>query len=110
MGCILLALVEIFARQYNIATKVLERTKTAHTWKDYVLLQFPFELHLGWIAAASALNLNVLVVALDGNAETQLVAAGLSLAALVAVSLACLFSLKRTQYVIPLVSVWATVS
>ena len=48
MGCILLGLVLITVRQYNVVTNILERETneidTHLTWNDYWLLQLPLEL------------------------------------------------------------------
>ena len=93
MGCILVPLVAIVVDQYNIVTSIIDQqssnNSTHVSWKDYLLLQFPFEIHLGWIAAAFALNINVLVVASGASAKTQCAVAGVSLAILTIVSGAC---------------------
>lgn len=110
MSCILLALMAIVVRQYNVVTKALElETTNALVPKGgYWLLQFPFELHLGWIIAAFTLNLNILAVAGGGDAKAQEIAAFVSLVMLTIVSVACLWLLKRPQYTIPSVAAWAT--
>jgi len=109
MGCILAPLVMIVEGQYNVvAVSFQQNNRTSVSWKDYLLLQFPFELHLGWIAAAFALNVNVLVVASGATAKFQLAVGGISLAILTIVSIACLLALGRPQYTFPLVATWAT--
>lgn len=119
MGCILVPLVAIVVDQYNIVTSIIDQQSSSSSssngstlvsWKDYLLLQFPFEIHLGWIAAAFALNINVLVVASGASAKTQCAVAGVSLAILTIVSGACLFAMERPQYTFVLVAIWATVS
>jgi hypothetical protein len=102
MGCILLPLLAIVINHYKITTnRIFQRS-------DYWILQFPFEIHTGWICAAFALNLNILGVALGANAETQVVVAAISLVVLTVVALVCL-GLKRPQFTLPWVVVWATV-
>jgi len=77
---------------------------------DYWLLQFPFEIHYSWIAAAFALNMNILAVASGGSAQTQTAVATASLAILAIVSFTCLKIMKRPQFTLPSVAAWATVS
>eukprot|EP00585_Thalassiosira_rotula_P009008 CAMPEP_0196146974 /NCGR_PEP_ID=MMETSP0910-20130528/24282_1 /TAXON_ID=49265 /ORGANISM="Thalassiosira rotula, Strain GSO102" /LENGTH=310 /DNA_ID=CAMNT_0041409279 /DNA_START=84 /DNA_END=1016 /DNA_ORIENTATION=- len=111
MTCILLALIMIVTRQYNVVTKVLEMESTTNTLipsSYYWLLQFPFELHLGWIIAAFALNVNILVIAWEGNATIQKIVAVASLIGLAAVSYACLWVFERPQYTVSFVAAWAT--
>lgn len=108
MGCILIPLAVIVVGQYHIRTEQVERNKIA-VRSDYWLLQFPFDVHLGWICAAFVLNLNIVAVDLGSSADTQVVCAAISLVALVLVALACL-GLKRPHFTLPWVVVWATVS
>lgn len=108
MGCILTPLAVIVVRQYQIRTEQIERNKTV-VRSDYWLLQFPFDIHLGWICAAFVLNLNIVAVDLGSSAKSQVVCAAISLAALGMVALACL-GLKRPHFTLPWVAVWATVS
>jgi len=112
MTCILLALIMIVTRQYNVVTKVLDMESTTNTTlipsSYYWLLQFPFELHLGWIIAAFALNVNILVIAWGGNATIQQIVAVASLIGLAVVSYACIWTFERPQYTVPCVASWAT--
>jgi hypothetical protein len=103
MGCILVPLIAILVRQYRI----ISRESVSKT--DYWLLQFPFEIHCGWICAAFALNLNIIGVALDASASTQVAVASVSLVVLAFSSVACI-GLKMPQFTLPWVVVWATVS
>lgn len=83
LGCLL----KILYNQYQ-----LEKPSN----KDYWLLAFPFEIHSGWIVAASAVNLSVLFVAYGSDNEAcQLSVAILSLSAIVCVALSMLFYLKK---------------
>jgi hypothetical protein len=45
-------------------------TPATQVWL-YVLLVAPFSLHLGWVTAASVLNINLFAVASEASAETQ---------------------------------------
>lgn len=75
----------------------------------YWLLKFPFQIWGGWILAASALNVNVLLVALDLNVSIQLTAGIVSLAILHAVALSFTFYVRDSpNFVIPAVLSWAT--
>ena len=73
-------------------------------WK-YWFFKFPFEIHCGWIWAASAVNTNVVLVARNVSASNQELSAWISLAFLTLVSL---FYLFRNNYVVPLVVAWAS--
>ena len=108
MGCILLGLVAIAFGQYKVVTNLIER-QSGLKRSDFWLLQFPFEIHLGWIVAAFVLNLNIVVVASGASAGTQCVVAGVFLAVLAVLSGVCLFLLKRPNYTVPWVVVWAAV-
>ena len=115
MGCILLPLAMIASGQYHVVTKslVLETNANGETgnliWSDYWPFQFPFELHLGWIIPAFAVNLNACVVAYDGSTSTQVFVAAVLLLVLAIVSFSCLLVVKRPQFTIPAVAAWATV-
>ena len=79
------------------------------TKRDYWFLQFPFEIHFGWISAAFVLNLNIVAVDLNASSGTQLILAAVSLFILAFAALACI-GLKTPQFTLPWVVVWATVS
>eukprot|EP00519_Triparma_laevis_P007148 CAMPEP_0182499328 /NCGR_PEP_ID=MMETSP1321-20130603/7515_1 /TAXON_ID=91990 /ORGANISM="Bolidomonas sp., Strain RCC1657" /LENGTH=301 /DNA_ID=CAMNT_0024703507 /DNA_START=45 /DNA_END=950 /DNA_ORIENTATION=+ len=81
----------------------------AETNGQYWLFKFPFELHLGWIIAASFVNFSVLFVAYgaDDNEPTQLAVAVLSLAGVVAAALYLLFVLERPLVTTGGVGAWA---
>ena len=70
----------------------------------YVLQVLPFTLHTGWITVATAVNLNVLWIALYIDREIQFVFALLCLAGLGYI--AGIYALKR-DVTIPLVAAWA---
>lgn len=74
---------------------------------EFWLLRFPFSVHAGWITAASALNVNVLVVAEGRPAAVQLAVAIVSLAVLHAVSVWVLFYVPRPNWTMALVLSWA---
>lgn len=109
MGCILLPLIIINVRQYSLISKYNESTTNVKP-SDYWMLQFPFEIHLGWISAAFALNLNIVAVDAGASADAQVIVAAISLVVLALVAFAGLFGVKRPQFVFPWVAAWATVS
>jgi len=80
-----------------------------YTWREYWFLKFPFEILCGWIIAAFAVNVNILVVFLNASAECQVIFAIILLVGLYAVGVAksCI---KQATHIIPLVMAWATVS
>merc|ERR1712127_539222 len=67
---------------------------------DLVFFRLPFSIHAGWITAASALNVNVVVVDEKQSESTQLTFAIISLAVLHAISVWKTFAL-------PAVLAWA---
>ena len=94
-----LSLVTILYKQYY--------AKSDGTILEFWILRFPFSVHAGWITAASALNVNVLVVSLLQPAYVQLAVAIVSLAVLHAVSLWVVFFLTRPNWTIACVLAWA---
>jgi benzodiazapine receptor len=76
------------------------------TLKGYFIWQFPFSMHTGWICAASAVNVNVLVVFYNANVNTQIAIAALSLVALFCVAATVLMQYP-TDFTIPAVLAWA---
>jgi benzodiazapine receptor len=111
MGCILIPLIIIAVKQNDARAKAVEKNARLALFfrgKFYWLLQFPFELHLGWIMAAFALNINVVLVAEKASSTVQVVVAALSLVVLTISSLACLYKVKTPIYTIPCVAIWAT--
>lgn len=108
MSCILASLATIVYRQYNVVTTMLANQETVKN-SDFWLLQFPFEIHLGWIVAAFVLNLNIVVVGTGASANTQVGVAAVSLASVTLLAVSCLVLVKRSLYTIAWVVVWATV-
>jgi len=74
----------------------------------YWLLQFPFELHCGWIIAASVLSINVLVVSEGYDEVVQITTAIASLATLLSVATFVLFAPSSPNYTIAFVFAWAS--
>ena len=100
----------IAVKQNDARTKAVEKNARLALFvrgKFYWLLQVPFELHLGWIMAAFALNTNVVLVAEKASSTVQVVVAALSLVVLTISSLACLYKVKTPIYTIPCVAIWA---
>merc|ERR1712232_130756 len=80
----------------------LERTLV-----EFWMLRFPFMVHCGWLTAATALNTNVVIVNEAASASVQLTSGIISIAALHAVAVICLWVPNYPNYVIPSVLVWA---
>ncbi len=81
--------------------------KSDGSLSEFWALRFPFAVHAGWITAATALNVNVLVVAMDQPAYVQLTVAIVTLAVLYAVSVWILFFIQRPNWTIACVLAWA---
>mmetsp|Transcript_13740 Transcript_13740/g.40197 ORF Transcript_13740/g.40197 Transcript_13740/m.40197 type:complete len:190 (+) Transcript_13740:756-1325(+) len=80
------------------------------TTADFWLLRFPFQIHTGWICAASAVNVNVVLVGVSANANLQLFAAVVSLLLLFGTALFLLCRKSKNgelNIVLPLVLAWA---
>lgn len=77
------------------------------TVAEFWMFLFPFEIHCGWIICASALNVNVLLVAAGFDDVVQLTAGVSSLAVLHAVALWALYVPTRPNYTIACVVAWA---
>jgi benzodiazapine receptor len=82
-------------------------TKSEGTLLEFWLLRFPFAIHCGWLTAASAVNVNVVVVDIDPPADIQLAVGIISLAVLHAISVWVTFGFKRPNYTIAGVLAWA---
>lgn len=99
------ALMALLISQYYV--KPDPSVSTMQKAMDFWLLRFPFQIHGGWITAATALNVNVVAVDNQSSAPTQLALGIVSLAALHALSVWHLFGYQRPNYTIPFVLVWA---
>ena len=80
------------------------------TWKDWVLLQFPFAVHTGWIVAATVVNANVVLVSQEFGQREQYYAALASLGFVVLAAVVFVFYERASNAVMALVLSWATVS
>lgn len=74
---------------------------------EFWLLRFPFAVHCGWLTAASALNVNVVVVDNIPDADVQLAFGIISLAVLHAISVWVVFGIPKPNYTIAGVLAWA---
>jgi hypothetical protein len=83
------------------------QAKSDNTFWEFWLTRFPFALHGGWITAASALNVNVQVVASEAPSDIQLAVSIVSLAVLHAISVWVLFHITRPNWTIACVLSWA---
>ena len=88
----------------NNATTEEQASSSSTSYYYYVLQVLPFTLHTGWITVATAVNLNVLWIALYIDREIQFVFALLCLAGLGYI--AGIYALQR-DVTIPLVAAWA---
>mmetsp|Transcript_104317 Transcript_104317/g.145376 ORF Transcript_104317/g.145376 Transcript_104317/m.145376 type:complete len:250 (+) Transcript_104317:530-1279(+) len=82
-------------------------TRSDSTLYEFWLLRFPFAIHAGWITAASALNVNVVVVWQMASSSIQLGVGIVSLAVLHAISVWVLFAISKPNYTIAAVLCWA---
>lgn len=81
--------------------------KLEKTYSEFWILRFPFMIHCGWLSAATALNVNVVIVNVGAAASVQLTSGIISLAVLHAIAVISLWVPKYPNYVIPSVLVWA---
>ena len=102
MGSILVSLVMILLLQSSSAASPSTSTPTAAAFWGF---QFPFQIHCGWIWAATLVNANVVVVAEGLSAGYQYLSAWASLGGL---GMVALFYTWRQNYVVPLVLAWAS--
>jgi len=90
--------------------KHAKKNPSTRAWRDYFLLQFPFQIHFAWILVATILNINVLLVFETAEVNTQLYTA---IACLNVLSLAASWALFRPcfqalpNYAVALVLAWA---
>jgi len=75
------------------------------SWQ-WAVFKFPFQIHCGWLWAASVVNANVLLVSLELDSAMLVMAAWISLGlwALVAAH----YLLVPKNYVVPMVVAWAS--
>merc|ERR1712174_50104 len=75
---------------------------------NYWLFQFPFEVHCGWIIAASVLNVNLLIVERGYDVSVQTCVGIVSLAVLLTIASLVLYFPSRPNDTIPVVLSWAS--
>jgi len=102
MLAIAYSLALILKAQYSIDS-------SSDTWQDYGLLRFPFEIHAGWIVAATFVNFSVFLVSLNAYTTVLFVVAVLSLIGIIAIATLSLWYLAKPNFVIPSVLAWAMV-
>ena len=108
MALIWTCLLGIVYRQHFIVIKQ-HQFDTLLRKKEFWMLRFPFEIHCGWITAASFLNLNVLFVSYDAAVYVQLAVGIVSLAVLHAISVWVLLGIRsKPKYTIAAVLAWAS--
>lgn len=101
MLSILFCLIKTVNSQYKLGGGVSTR--------DYWLLKAPFDVHCGWIIAASLVNINVVLVKWGTSSTVQFISAIASLLLLLLANVYYLH-LSRPVFAIPLVLAWASVS
>lgn len=101
MLSILFCLFKIVDSQYKLGGGTSTR--------DYWFLKAPFDIHCGWIIAASLVNINVVLVKWGSSAAVQFSAAIVSILLLLLANVYYLH-LSRPVFAIPLVLAWACVS
>ncbi len=87
-----------------VTTQKLSSVKLDSSWK-YWGFKFPLQIHCGWIWAASIVNANVVLVAREVGAPSQVISAWISLGVLPVFTA---YYLCRDIFVIPLVLAWAS--
>lgn len=97
MVSILISLVMIVERQSSANASVGE----------FWLLQFPFDIHCGWIWAASLVNFNVVLVAANTSVQVQTTMAWVSLLGAVP-AIAIYYTWFKQVWTIPIVLAWAS--
>jgi len=104
MDLSLLAMLSILLPLVRIVTTL--STIPAETIGQYWLLKFPFEIHAGWIMAATLVNLNVVFVSYTASSNVQTWVGGFSL--LIVVCVGVFYTARTTQVVVPCVLIWAS--
>uniref|UniRef100_A0A7S1ZTZ5 Uncharacterized protein n=1 Tax=Trieres chinensis TaxID=1514140 RepID=A0A7S1ZTZ5_TRICV len=82
------------------------RAASDNTRKEFWLLRFPFQIHAGWIIAATVVNINLVLVASDVSPVIQAMVAALSLVAILCIALSALVFPTSTNVVIPVTLAW----
>ena len=103
--CMLLILLFL----WKITLSLLQLTKSLDgarvSIRDYLVYVFPFTIHTGWITAATAVNISLLLVSEQVSGEVQFVVAVAALTTLLVVGVLSLVWVDPC--VLPLVLVWA---
>ncbi|CAB9511809.1 expressed unknown protein [Seminavis robusta] len=104
---ILYYLIRIHVSMQNVLSESDESLRVSH---NFWLLRFPFDLHLGWIVAATLVNFSVVLQAHVESAAVKFAAGILTLAVAFVVASGVLYMEKDKKFpnvVIPMVLVWA---
>lgn len=108
MVTIFVSLARIIYNQYQLSSADDDVSAA-----DYWFLKFPVTIHFGWIAVATLVNTNVVIVSQGATAEVQYLAALVCLAMIPIVAMALLFfgtsNNRHVGYVVSVVFCWATV-
>jgi len=101
------SLMGLIISQYYVQLTPYTSSCSSKGLMEFWFLRFPFQVHGGWITAATALNISVVAVDSGSAAATQLAVGIVSLAVLHAISVWHLFGYRRPNYTIPIVLIWA---
>jgi hypothetical protein len=107
IGVSLIFMIHIWAALFGLLYSQYN-TPSEGTLVEFWLLQFPFAIHCGWVTAALALNVNVLVVGNTAPAHIQLAVGIISLVMLYAISVWVLFAIRKANYTLAAVLSWAS--
>jgi len=76
---------------------------------NFWVMEFPMELHAGWIMAATLVNLNIVFVSCGASSKIQIIIAWLSLAVVLCLGIFVIAVVTDGHpYVIPFVLAWAS--
>ena len=103
----LVCMITILIFLWNIDRSLSEMTITTGTnlKLQYWIHRFPFAIHTGWICAATAVNINVVLVAYHVPSNIEYMAAVCSL--LILLAIAFMKSMQACDYTIPAVLAYA---
>lgn len=110
MLCLCYCLMEILKAHYAMADGGRDiDAESIFTVKEYWLFRFPFELHGGWIVAASFVNFNVWLVSVNAPVWLLITCAAMSLLGVAALGLGAVWYLLRPDFTVGAVLTWAVV-
>jgi len=85
----------------HFLVKSQNQAQADNSWAEYWLLQFPFHLHLAWMYFVSLLTLQNAFVYVNFSNLVQMIGAGISIFAMIILSLYHLFWAKKPLGIVP---------